>query len=97
MDGGDNASSNNPTTCGGADGSGRGSVVFALRLDPRELDALERRAWAVGNKPSVVARNLIRIGLSRPTDLTLTSLAGEAEDLAARLREAASGPALPGA
>lgn len=75
---------------------GRGSVVFALRLDPRELEALERRAYAVGNKPSVVARNLIRVGLSRPADLTLTSLAGEAEDLAARLREAASGPALPG-
>ena len=68
-------------------------MVFALRMDPREVQALERRAYAVGTKPSVVARNLIRAGLSRPADLTLTALASQADALAARLREAASGPA----
>jgi hypothetical protein len=41
------------------------SVVFSLRLDPAELEALERRAEANGLKPSGLARNLIRVGLAQ--------------------------------
>jgi hypothetical protein len=40
------------------------SVVFTLRLDPDELAALELRARTYGMKPSVLARNLIRSGLT---------------------------------
>jgi hypothetical protein len=39
------------------------SVVYSLRLDPDELAALERRAAVLGLKPSVLARNLVRMGL----------------------------------
>jgi hypothetical protein len=39
------------------------SAAYSLRLDPGELAALERRAIALGIKPSVLARNLIRMGL----------------------------------
>lgn len=44
------------------------SVVFAVRLDPDELEALELRAKASGMKPSVLARNLIRCGLTGVPD-----------------------------
>lgn len=40
------------------------SPVFSLRLDRDELAALETRAAEIGIKPSVLARNLIRVGLS---------------------------------
>lgn len=70
----------------------RSSVVLSVRLDPRELEALERRAFAVGNRPSVVARNFIRTGLSRPAGIPLAELADEADLLAARIREAAGAP-----
>ena len=39
------------------------SVVYSFRLDPGEVMALERRAAALGLKPSVLARNLVREGL----------------------------------
>lgn len=39
------------------------SVAYSLRLDPGEMAALKRRAAAMGIKPSVLARNLIREGL----------------------------------
>jgi hypothetical protein len=42
------------------------SVVYSIRLDRGELMALERRALIGGIKPTVLARNLIRIGLTRP-------------------------------
>ena len=64
----------------------------SVRLDPRELEALERRAFAVGNRPSVVARNFIRTGLSRPAGIPLAELADEADLLAARIREVAGAP-----
>ena len=44
------------------------SVVFSLRLDPGEVSALERRAAALGLKPSVLARNLVRRGLDAAGD-----------------------------
>lgn len=46
----------------------RTSVVFALRLDPDELTALELRAKEIGVRPSVLARNLIRVGLRQRGD-----------------------------
>jgi hypothetical protein len=39
------------------------SVVYSIRLDPGEMAALERRAAALGIRPSVLARNLVRTGL----------------------------------
>jgi hypothetical protein len=39
------------------------STCYSVRLDQGEVAALERRAAAVGLKPSVLARNLIRLGL----------------------------------
>ena len=42
------------------------SVVYSIRLDRGELRALERRALVAGIKPTVLARNLIRVGLSTP-------------------------------
>ena len=41
------------------------SVVYSIRMDRYELRALERRALIAGIKPSVLARNLIRVGLTR--------------------------------
>lgn len=53
------------------------SVVFTLRLDPQELDALRQRAAARGLRPSVLARNLIRIGLQPPGSTDDLSRAAE--------------------
>jgi hypothetical protein len=39
------------------------SICYSIRLDQGEVAALERRAAAVGLKPTVLARNLIRTGL----------------------------------
>jgi hypothetical protein len=39
------------------------SVVYSIRLDRREIEALERRATQMGLRPTVLARNLIRTGL----------------------------------
>ena len=36
------------------------SVVFSMRLDPGELEALETRALLEGIKPSVLARSFVR-------------------------------------
>ncbi|HVU90597.1 MAG TPA: hypothetical protein VHC23_00080 [Jatrophihabitans sp.] len=61
----------------------RVSSVFTLRLDPGEFEALERRAAALGMKPSVLARNFIRIGVSGRLDLRLQQTADRlARDLA---------------
>lgn len=40
------------------------SVVYSIRLDRSEVDALERRAALMNIKPTVLARNLVRIGLA---------------------------------
>jgi hypothetical protein len=40
-------------------------VVFSIRLDPAEFAALEARAASKHLRPSVLARNLIRVGLAR--------------------------------
>lgn len=41
-----------------------GSVAYSIRLGREELEALERRAATRGLKPTVLARNLIRVGLA---------------------------------
>ena len=41
-----------------------GSLAYSIRLDRGEVEALERRAAAFGLKPTVLARNFIRMGLA---------------------------------
>jgi hypothetical protein len=69
----------------------RASNVFSLRLDPGEFDALERRAAALGVKPSVLARNFIRIGVSGSLDLRLREVLERLEADLDGLREALIG------
>jgi hypothetical protein len=40
------------------------SMVYSIRLDRGEVEALERHAAANDLKPTVLARNLIRMGLA---------------------------------
>ena len=51
-----------------------GSIVYSLRLDAGEVTALEQRAREMGIKPSVLARNLIRMGLASPTSVALEGI-----------------------
>src|SRR4051812_47809735 len=66
------------------------SAAYLLRLDPGELAALERRAAALGVQPSVLARNLIRMGLRGIADADQARAAadpiGRLEMVAAELR-----------
>lgn len=66
------------------------STVFSFRLDPDEVAALERRAEAAGIGPSVLARNLVRMGLAtRPGDElpgALDRLAAAIDDVSALMR-----------
>jgi hypothetical protein len=62
------------------------SVVYSIRLDAGEVAALERRAAAVGIKPTVLARNLLRMGLSRRADTDLDAAIGRAEAAVRELR-----------
>lgn len=60
------------------------STVFSFRLDHDEVAALERRAEAAGIGPSVLARNLVRMGLSTRSG---DELPGALDRLAAALDE----------
>lgn len=62
------------------------SVVYSLRLDSGEVAALERRAAVVGLKPSVLARNLLRVGLGRRADADLAAALARAEAALSELR-----------
>jgi hypothetical protein len=62
--------------------------VLSVRLDVGERRALERRAAISGIKPSVLARNLIRVGLSRSADTALAEAVTHLESAVAELREA---------
>ncbi len=42
------------------------SIVFSVRLDPAEVEALAGRAALIGTKPTVLACNLIRTGRATP-------------------------------
>jgi hypothetical protein len=44
------------------------SIVYSIRLDPGEVDALETRAASLGMKPTILARNMVRIGLRTEYD-----------------------------
>jgi hypothetical protein len=63
------------------------SRVYTVRLDSGEVAALERRAAARGPKPTVLARNLVRVGLAprESGDLldALDRIAAAVEDLRA--------------
>lgn len=62
------------------------SVVYSIRLDAGEVAALERRAAALGLKPTVLARSLLRVGLSRRADSDLDAAIGRAEAAVRELR-----------
>jgi hypothetical protein len=61
-------------------------VVYSIRLDPFEVEALERRSAATGVRPTVLARNLIRIGLSPSQSDALSRVLGRIEQAVAELR-----------
>ena len=62
------------------------SVVYSIRLDRGEVAALERRAAALGIKPTVLARNLLRVGLSHRADADLDAAISRAEAAVRELR-----------
>lgn len=62
------------------------SVVYSLRLDAGEVAALERRAAVLGMKPTVLARNLLRTGLSRRVDANLHAAVSRLEAAVQELR-----------
>jgi len=62
------------------------SIVYSIRLDPDEVTALEHRAALVGIKPTVLARNLIRIGLSGRANAELSDAVDRVVAAAQELR-----------
>lgn len=62
------------------------SVVFSLRLDPAELSALEVAAARRDLKPTVLARNLIRVGLSAPPENAVSAAVSRVEEMVQELR-----------
>jgi hypothetical protein len=67
--------------------AGGPSAVFTLRLARDELNALEVRARAFGIKPSVLARNLIRVGLTAsPSDRGVSAVLDKLETAMDELR-----------
>jgi hypothetical protein len=65
---------------------GRSAGVFSVRLDPTELAMLEARAAAAGIGPSVLARNLIRMGLTTTSTGNLAVAIERVETAVAKLR-----------
>lgn len=61
------------------------SSVFSLRLGNRERAALEARAKAAEVPPSVLARNYIRMGLTRP-EVDASEALDRIEEAVAQLR-----------
>jgi glycine cleavage system pyridoxal-binding protein P len=62
------------------------SIVFSVRLDPREVAALEARAALIGIGPSVLARNLIRTGLAAWNGDTVAAVVDQLEAVVSELR-----------
>jgi hypothetical protein len=75
---------------GGQRREGWRSVVFTVRLDPAEVDALERRAALRGMKPRVLARNLLRNGLREGCDERLSAAVDRVEAALREVRELSS-------
>jgi len=67
------------------------SVVYSIRLDPGEVQALETRAAARGLKPTILARNLVRCGLQEDPDLRLAAALDAFEAALSELRAAMRG------
>ncbi|MGH8961768.1 MAG: hypothetical protein ACRDWT_11360 [Jatrophihabitantaceae bacterium] len=65
------------------------STVFTVRLDRDELEALQRHAQVRGMKPSVLARNFIRVGLTEGGSDAMASVIDRLEDAVAELRAVA--------
>ena len=66
------------------------SVVFSIRLDQREVAAIEARAAVTGIKPSVLARNLIRTGLAAWNGDRIAAAVDQLEAVVSELRTAVS-------
>jgi hypothetical protein len=63
-----------------------GSVVFSIRRDPDEVQALERRAAVQGIGPRGLARSLIRRGLNHRDTAAVSSAVTRVEAAVAELR-----------
>jgi hypothetical protein len=61
------------------------SVVLSVRVDPAQLAALERQAAVIGIKPTVLARNLVRAGLSCPGSSALVHAVDQPDAAVAEL------------
>ncbi len=59
--------------------------MYSLRLDSAEVAALEVQAAARGLKPSVLARNLIRVGLRPQHDDALGAAVSRVHDALAEV------------
>jgi hypothetical protein len=62
------------------------TMVYSLRLDTDEVAALERRALRLGMEPSVLARNLIRSGVTTPLNAELSGALDRLETAVEGLR-----------
>lgn len=62
------------------------SLVYSIRLDRDEMRALEVQAVTAGLKPSVLARNLLRTGLSAPHGNSVLRAVDRVEEALAELR-----------
>lgn len=60
--------------------------MFSVRLELGEIEALERRAAAMGVKPSVLARNLIKVGLGAGATAALSRAIERLESTVAEVR-----------
>ena len=65
---------------------GGATRVFSFRIDAEELAALERRAALVDLKPSVLARNLVRVGLASDSTDAVSAIVDRLESAVAELR-----------
>ncbi len=66
--------------------SGGAARVLSFRIDAEELAVLERRAALVDVKPSVLARNLVRVGLSADSTDEMSAIVDRLESAVAELR-----------
>jgi hypothetical protein len=63
------------------------TTVYSIRLDHDEVRALQLRAARAGIKPSALARNLIRTGLSLPYDRELSTVVDRVDAAMEQLRD----------
>jgi hypothetical protein len=63
------------------------TTVYSIRLDHDEMRALQVRAARLGVKPSSLARNLIRSGLSQPFDGALSAVVDRMDAAMGDLRD----------